>query len=384
MIKNTLILLLLLIAMGKTHAQQDTAYRRVANERAAKIVANMHMDRDPTKSKQVNDLIAQHYMTLHNLQNALEGSGTDKAKAEMQVKVAYDQFVEKLSSLLPADQVGEVKNGMTYHTVPLTYANYLLMLPYLEEEQKTMIYKNLLEARDLAVNAGSAKGKHALFNKYKGRIANRLAADGYDLKLEGEWWAKRRDLKSLDLPVAESNRILDSLRLTDKATHESVRNLLAHHYQKMEAIYAHKQQRTEAMSAMQLDSESKKKLENDIWLESKGALDKQRDSFFETVGSWLDNSQIDLVKNEMTKNGIQKEMTRFADLLPTLKEEHKIQLFQYMLEARENALNVLTNRERNQWFTKFRGRANNYLSKEGYDLRQATLDWERRTGKLLD
>jgi hypothetical protein len=45
-----------------------------------------------------------------------------------------------------------------------------------------------------------------------------------------------------------------------------------------------------------------------------------------------------------------------------------------LVKARENALNVLTSKDRNQLFTKYRGRAKNYLSKQGYDLRRAIED----------
>lgn len=374
----------LLLAFTKLYAQDDSAYYKVAQERSDKIVANMDIASDVTKSQKVVEMITQYYVMLNNLHTAAEKSGRDKAELEAEISGKYQDFLKQLNVVLSPDQVDEIKNGMTYHTVPLTYGNYLLMLPYLTKEHQEMIHANLLEARELAVNAGSAKGKHALFNKYKGRIANQLAADGYDLKYEGQQWAKRRDSSSTELAITESNRIVDSLGLTDKATRESVRNLLAHQYQAMEEIYAYKKKRTEEMERQQLDSVAEEKLATEIWLESKSALDKQRDVFIQTLASWLDSNQVDLVKNEMTKNGVSKELQRFEELLPNLTVQHKAQVFQYLLEARENALNVLTNRERNQWFIKYRGRANNYLSKEGYDLRKATEELERKKGIKID
>src|SRR5690606_3141992 len=106
-----------------------------------------------------------------------------------------------------------VKDGMTYNTVPLTYKNYLLMLPYLSEEEQSKIWSFLIEARDHAMTGGSSKEKHAWFNKYKGKIANYLAARGYDLKNEGVEWSARRDLKAATLPITESRRITEALAL---------------------------------------------------------------------------------------------------------------------------------------------------------------------------
>ena len=80
---------------------------------------------------------------------------------------------------------------MTYRVFPITYAAYQDMLPNLTTEQKEKIYNWLKEARELAMDAESSDKKHAVFGKYKGRINNYLSAEGYDVKKEGEAWAKR-------------------------------------------------------------------------------------------------------------------------------------------------------------------------------------------------
>src|SRR5690606_25039434 len=92
----------------------------------------------------------------------------------------------------------------------------------------------LTEAREFAMDGGTSKEKHAWFNKYKGRIANELAKQGYDLKKEGNEWAKRRDTKSASLAIVESNKVVQALNLQDKPKSESVRNLVAYQYQKLE------------------------------------------------------------------------------------------------------------------------------------------------------
>jgi hypothetical protein len=64
-------------------------------------------------------------------------------------------------------------------------------VPALTSEQKATIYDWLKEARELAMDGESSDKKHAVFGKYKGRINNYLSAAGYDMKKEGEEWAKR-------------------------------------------------------------------------------------------------------------------------------------------------------------------------------------------------
>jgi hypothetical protein len=362
---------------------QDAVYKAVAMERAAKIVEKLKLSKESSKEKNMKNLIAQQYVSLYRIHAnrdekiKLNEENTEKIKAntDKKVKTLHQSYIKKLSNLLSNEQVEEVKNGMTYHTLPITYTNYLLMLPYATEQQKEMILKNLKEARELAMDAGSSKEKHALFNKYKGRIANQLAADGYDLKKEGEDWAQRRDIKSTVLAITQSSKVVEVLHLQDHAKKESVRNLVAYQYQKLEEL--NKQCKNYQKITDSLSENKDEKLAK-AWEKHKAILDKQRDVYLAKLKFWLDDKQIELVKDEMTAYGLDKEYKRFQELLPQLTTEHKTKIYQYLIEARENALNVLSSKERNQWFIKYRGRANNYLSAQGYDLRKATDELQKR------
>ncbi|PRD54132.1 DUF3826 domain-containing protein [Sphingobacterium gobiense] len=385
--KRGLLTFLVLGNLSLAHGQVDSEYRKVAMERAKKIVEKVEPALATDKRNKTRDLVADQYIALNNIHaerdRKLGDAGAAKeqvlADADAAIAAQHRQYIQSLGALITAEQIEEIKDGMTYHTVPKTYNNYKLMLPFASDEELSMIHKNLTEAREYAMDGGSAKEKHAWFNKYKGRIANQLASCGYNLKKEGEEWAERRSLESTAYCIAESNRLMQTLTLSDEWQAEQVRNLLAYQYQKMDEIYAKKKSETTTMEQASLDGTAKEDRAMAIWKESKAALDTQRDKLFEKLALLLTETQIELVKDEMTYNGFQKELSRFEELLPQLTDEHKAAIIEYLKEARENALNVLTNRERNQWFTKYRGRANNYLSKQGYDLRKATEDLERRT-----
>jgi hypothetical protein len=90
--------------------------------------------------------------------------------------------------------VDQVKDGMTYGVAPNTYKVYLKMYPAMTDEQKKSVLSMLLEARELAMDAGSSDAKHAVFGKYKGRINNYLSKQGFNAR-EGE-----RNLKNSDKP----------------------------------------------------------------------------------------------------------------------------------------------------------------------------------------
>jgi Spy/CpxP family protein refolding chaperone len=196
-------------AAKKAAADEEAAYTRAITQRADKIVTPMNLS-DTGKATRVRDLIAQQYRHLNEIHTwqeeqvkaAKDKAGTDKAAAEAQVKHLeakarerltrlHGKYLARLEAELTPAQVEQVKDGMTYGVVPITYNGYLAMLPNLTETQKSQIMTWLVEARELAMDAGSSEKKHATFGKYKGKINNYLSAAGYNMKQAGEDWQKR-------------------------------------------------------------------------------------------------------------------------------------------------------------------------------------------------
>jgi len=186
----------------------DKEYWEVVSGRAGKIVETMNLN-DAAKDKQVQDMIAAQYYRLNGIHDGtdaeiekLKESGLDKAKKDKQIEKLnakrdkdlaklHKSYLKELSEVLTPEQIDEVKNGMTYSVLVHTWNGYQDMLPNLTEAQKKYIWEALVEAREKAMDAGSSKDKHAWFGKYKGRINNYLAKDGYDLNKESKDWHER-------------------------------------------------------------------------------------------------------------------------------------------------------------------------------------------------
>jgi hypothetical protein len=173
----TLLEIVLAIASSASPAlaQNETAdanaeQLRVFNERADKIVAPLGIE-DAALATRVRD--------LHNARDA--GKLTPEQVAAEQL-TAHRRFVARLEAQLRPEQVNQIKDGITYGVVPITYRGYLELLPDLTDEQKLEIMANLLEAREYAMDAGSSEEKHGWFGKFKGRINNYLSKAGYDLR----------------------------------------------------------------------------------------------------------------------------------------------------------------------------------------------------------
>lgn len=205
-------LILMMVASlmaGEPTAPASSDHERVVRERAEKIVAPLALT-DTNLAARVTDRVARQYLDLaliHADRDARLAAATKDAAAaslirgdaETRQQAAHHQFLADLNRDLTPDQVERIKDGMTYGVAPLTYGVYLRMFPELTEEQRRQVLAWLHEARELAMVAGTAREKHAVFGKYKGRINNYLVKAGYDLK------AGERNLRGPSSPVAPTN-----------------------------------------------------------------------------------------------------------------------------------------------------------------------------------
>jgi hypothetical protein len=212
--KSTIIILLVSLFSGITTMAQNAnadkeAYVKTITERANKIVAVLNIEKDSKKEK-VSNIIRDQYSNLNDIYTARDIQlkqikETIKVKAERDTAIAkenanvdaqlaklHKNYLHQLNKQLTATQVEQVKDGMTYGVLPLTYKAYQEQILTLTTEQKSQILAWLTEAREHAMDAESSEKKHAWFGKYKGRINNYLSAAGYDLKQEGIEWEKRR------------------------------------------------------------------------------------------------------------------------------------------------------------------------------------------------
>jgi len=194
-------------AAAAPSAEEEAAYTRAITERADKIVTPLALD-DAAKAARVRDLVVQQYRDLRQIHAArdakiaevkesadpaLGAAWKSLAQKEANLKVfpLHRRFVARLEAELTLEQVNQVKDGMTYGVVPLTFRRYRELLPQLSVEQQAEILANLLEAREYAMDAGSSDEKHAWFGKYKGRINNYLSAAGYNMKQAEQELAER-------------------------------------------------------------------------------------------------------------------------------------------------------------------------------------------------
>lgn len=168
---------------------RDAPYVHTIVERAHKIVAPLLLT-DKKTATYVTHIVANRYFWLNDI---YQRYAADKERLQAELYLHHFEYAASLSLYLSDNQIEQVKDGMTYGVVPKTYQAHIEMIPSLKEEEKRQILCWLKEARELAIDAGDSKSKHAWFGKYKGRINNWLAHRGYDLKAEREAWYRRME-----------------------------------------------------------------------------------------------------------------------------------------------------------------------------------------------
>lgn len=196
-VSRFLVLLLIAVPLARAASPASDA---VLQSRADKIVAPLGVG-DAVKQERVRDRLVRQYRELGQvhaerdakLKQVQAEHGGDKAalaQASQAIKAETEKAQDKLHAAFLSDlavdlspaQIDQVKDGMTYGVLPLTYRVYLEMLPNLKDQEKAQILAWLTEAREHAMDAGSSEEKHGWFGKYKGRIVNYLTKAGYDLK----------------------------------------------------------------------------------------------------------------------------------------------------------------------------------------------------------
>lgn len=83
--------------------------------------------------------------------------------------------------------------------------------------------------------------------------------------------------------------------------------------------------------------------------------------------------QVDLVKDGMTYGVLERTYNGYTNLLPQLTEEQKKHIRVNLITARELAMDKGSSDEKHATFGKYKGRINNYLSAQGYDLKKAEM-----------
>lgn len=107
-------------------------------------------------------------------------------------------------------------------------------------------------------------------------------------------------------------------------------------------------------------------------------LRQLHEAFLTRLSAHLNQQQIDKVKDGMTYNVFHVTYTAYQEMIPALTEAQKNKIYGWLKEARELAMDQGSSNDKHKVFGKYKGRINNYLSAEGYDLKKEEKAWQER------
>lgn len=87
--------------------------------------------------------------------------------------------------------------------------------------------------------------------------------------------------------------------------------------------------------------------------------------FLSKLAQNLTPDQIEKVKDKMTYGKVQFTYKGYVSQYPALSEENKQKILDLLKEAREEAMDGGSSAEKTAVFTRYKGKINNYLSKQG-------------------
>lgn len=197
---------------------------------------------------------------------------------------------------------------------------------------------------------------------------------------------ENRDPKYVESIIGRSQKIVDKLGLTDAKVAEDVRNVIANRYFQLNDIYEVRDSKIKSIKESGVTGDAKQAALKAAGDEADAALYRSHFAFPANLSLFLDEKQVEAVKDGMTYGVVKVTYEATLDMIPSLKEEEKAQIYAWLVEAREFAMDAENSNKKHAAFGKYKGRINNYLAKRGYDLKKEREDWYKRVkargGKL--
>lgn len=167
-----------------------------------------------------------------------------------------------------------------------------------------------------------------------------------------------RDAQYVANIMARSQKIVDGLQLSDKDVAANVLHIICNRYFLLNDIYA------------KYGKDEKDKRDADLY--------KHHFELAASLANYISDKDIERVKDGMTFGVVPKTYQAHLEMIPSLKENEKLQILNWLKEAREFAVDAENSKAKHAWFGKYKGRINNWLAQRGYDLKAEREAWYKR------
>ncbi len=183
-------------------------------------------------------------------------------------------------------------------------------------------------------------------------------------------------LKALESRVT---KILAPLNIERQRKESKVHHIILTQYQTLNTIHSTRDRKIKELKSGQTASGNElKSMIADLESAAGQEITAVHSLFLHDLGRHLTDSQVDAVKDGMTYNVANSTFKAYQDMLPSLNDTQRTKIWNWLAEAREIAMDAETSEKKHWWFGKYKGRINNYLSSEGFDMKKESEAWQKR------
>lgn len=186
------------------------------------------------------------------------------------------------------------------------------------------------------------------------------------------------EAKYLEVLQNRAQKIVNKLNISDEAKALEVRDIIAKQYWDLNKIHDGKDAKIKVLKASGIDNKALDAKRDKLKAKAQKRIAKLHKKYIKTLNKNLATEQVEGVKNGMTYSVMPNTYNAFLDMIPQLTVVQKKQIYSWLVEARDHAMDAGSSKEKHAWFGKYKGRINNYLSKEGYDLNKLSKEWHKR------
>lgn len=187
----------------------------------------------------------------------------------------------------------------------------------------------------------------------------------------------KRDPEYVASIIKRSQKIVDGMDIKDEKAQKEVLTIIANRYFELNDIYE-KRDASIKIAKETLQGTAKDDAIKSARDAAEATLYRSHFAFPANLSLWITDKQVEAVKDGMTYGVVKVTYEATLDMIPSLKEEEKAQIYAWLVEAREFAMDAENSRKKHEAFGKYKGRINNYLSKRGYDLTKEREEWAKR------
>ena len=190
--------------------------------------------------------------------------------------------------------------------------------------------------------------------------------------------ASLADLDYTKSITERSSKIIQTLSISDSILYKKVLSILVQQYRNINKAQVVQKNATTAIKLQSISADEISTQIKQTEVLKSSEIEQYHQSFIAQLTPLVSEKQLELIKDGITYRIFPITYAAYLDMIPTLQENQKSKIFEWLKEARELAMDGESSEKKHAIFGKFKGRINNYLSSEGYNLKKETDDWQLR------